>query len=291
VAVGDARLTGGADGLRSTVARRLAVARAFRVPRRIAFVAHYDGVAGIGDHGEMHVERDGYCGLADVGGGVTNVAVVVPASQAREAAGDPGGFVERWLARRPHLAPRFARARRRTPVRATGPFASRVRRAWAPGDALVGYAADFFDPFTGEGIHAALRGGELLAPFLLAALAAPSPRAAADALAGYDEARRREFGGKWLVERLVAAAVGWAPFMDHAARSLGRDRGMADLLVGVTGDFVPPREVLRPGYVMRLLFPWLAAAGRGLRAAAGRAEVVASVSQPQPPAPSRPQPD
>jgi len=29
---------------------------------------------------------------------------------------------------------------------------------------------------------------------------------------------------------------------------------MADLLVGVTGDFVPAREVLRPGYVFNLLF-------------------------------------
>jgi hypothetical protein len=43
--------------------------------------------------------------------------------------------------------------------------------------------------------------------------------------------------------------------MNHAARVLSRRRDMADLLVGVTGDFVPPREVLRPGYLVRLLFP------------------------------------
>jgi len=35
---------------------------------------------------------------------------------------------------------------------------------------------------------------------------------------------------------------------------LSRRRDMADLLVGVVGDFVPAREVLRPGYVLRLLF-------------------------------------
>jgi hypothetical protein len=28
---------------------------------------------------------------------------------------------------------------------------------------------------------------------------------------------------------------------------------MADLFVGVTGDFVPAREVLRPSYLLRLL--------------------------------------
>jgi hypothetical protein len=30
---------------------------------------------------------------------------------------------------------------------------------------------------------------------------------------------------------------------------------MADLLVGVAGDFVPAAEVLRPGYLLRLLVP------------------------------------
>jgi hypothetical protein len=28
---------------------------------------------------------------------------------------------------------------------------------------------------------------------------------------------------------------------------------MADILVGVTGDFAPPREVLNPAYLARLL--------------------------------------
>jgi hypothetical protein len=28
---------------------------------------------------------------------------------------------------------------------------------------------------------------------------------------------------------------------------------MADLLVGVAGDFVPPREILKPSYLLKLL--------------------------------------
>ncbi len=43
--------------------------------------------------------------------------------------------------------------------------------------------------------------------------------------------------------------------MDHAARTLGARRDMADLLVGVTGDIVPAREVLRPGFLLKLLAP------------------------------------
>jgi flavin-dependent dehydrogenase len=254
---GDVRagLVIGADGLRSVVARRLGLARRLRgFPHRVALVAHYAGVADIGPWGEMHVTRDGYVGLADVGGGRTNVAVVVPVSRADGLAGDSEGFLARWLAAVPHLAPRFARAERLTPVLATGPFASAARRGWAPGAALVGDAADFFDPFTGEGIYAALRGGELLAPWADAALRAPTGAAADRALRGYETARRDAFGGKWAVERLIGAAVAWPPLLNRVATVLERRRDLADLLVGVAGDFVPPREVLHPRFVLSLLF-------------------------------------
>ena len=247
----------GADGLRSIISRRLGLATTRRGQRRLALVTHYVGVEGIGDSGEMHVERDGYFGLADVGGGVSNVAVVVPTSRARGAAGDPALFVDEWIRRRPHIAPRFARAMRVSPVLATGPFASASHRAWAPGAALVGDAADFFDPFTGEGIYAALRGAELLAPHVAAAVAATAAADSDAALRAYDRERVREFSGKWAVERLIGAAVSFPPLMNVAARSLALRPAMAHTMVGVTGDFVPAREVLRPGYLLRLVVPWL----------------------------------
>jgi len=246
----------GADGLRSIVSRRLGVATTRRAQRRLALVTHFVGVEGVGDSGEMHVERDGYIGLADVGGGVTNVAVVVPTARARGAAGDPAAFMDEWIRRRPHLTPRFKRAMRVTAVLATGPFASAVRRAWAPGAAMVGDAADFFDPFTGEGIYAALRGAELLAPRVIDAIESRSPELADASLAAYDIERVREFRGKWAVERIIGAAVSFPALMNLAARSLSLRPAMAHTIVGVTGDFVPAREVLRPGFMLRLLLPW-----------------------------------
>ena len=256
-----ARLVIGADGLHSVVARRLGLARAARWPRRVAFVTHYEGVTEMGSAGEMHVERDGYVGLADVGNGETNVALVVPARRARGAGADRAGFLETWIERRPHLAVRMRNARRTSPVRATGPFAHHAPRAWARGAALVGDAADFFDPFTGEGIYAALRGAELLTPYVVAAVKASTHREMDTALAAYDRCRRREFRGKWIVERIIAAAVASPLVLERAARALARHPEMADLLVGVTGDFVPPTEILRASFVMRLLLPTLRATG------------------------------
>ena len=246
-----AALVIGADGLRSVVGRRLGLTRVSRYPRRVAFVAHFRNVPSVSEVGEMHVERDGYVGIADVGPGLTNVELVVPARAARDAAMSPDDMLDGWLAGHPHLAGRFAIAERVEPVRATGPFASYTRRAWAPGAALVGDAADFFDPFTGEGVYSALRGGELLAPF--AAAAALDPGNSAAPLAGYERARRAEFHGKWLVEKLIGGTVAVPALINHAARALSRRKEMADLLVGVAGDFVPPSQVLRLGYFARLL--------------------------------------
>jgi flavin-dependent dehydrogenase len=245
-----AALVVGADGLRSVIGRRLGLIRPSRWPRRIALVAHYSGVEGVPDFGEMHVGRDGYCGVASVGNGLTNVAVVVPVARAPEIAIDRTEFLESWIAERPQIAARFANAARVTPVRATGPFASSAKRAWVPGAALVGDAAEFYDPFTGEGIYTALRGGEILA-----GLIADAPgNDFVPALAEYEKARRAEFSGKWLVERLVGTAIAFPPLINRAANVLSRRRDMADLLVGVVGDFVPAREVLRPGYLLNLLF-------------------------------------
>jgi geranylgeranyl reductase family protein len=245
-----ARLVVAADGLKSRIARQLRLSRSGRL-RRLALVTHATDVDGMGDVGEMHVGRVGYLGLAPVGLGVTNVAVVV--DLARVGAPAPA---ERWLhaliSRFPSVAHRLRGATFHGPVIAAGPFAHHTVRATADRVMLVGDAADFYDPFTGEGVYAALRGSELVLETARDRLA--DDRLSADALAAYDRKRRSEFGRKWTVERMIAWAVGHPPAFEHVAGRLARRPGLADLLVGVTGDFVPPREVLRPSFMFRLVW-------------------------------------
>jgi menaquinone-9 beta-reductase len=240
----------GADGLRSIVARRLRLARVARWPHRLALVAHYRGVLGVSDYGEMHVERDGFVGIADVGMGLTTVAAVFPTARARELGGDRSEYLDRWLASKPQLRQRFAMARREGMAAAVGPFASHARRAWHPGALLVGDAADFFDPFTGEGIYAALRGGELASRAVLRALDGGGDATAA--LREYEAERHAEFAGKWRVERMIGTGVAWPFVVNRVARALASRKELADLLVGVTGDFVPPDRVLRLGFLAQL---------------------------------------
>ena len=229
----------GADGLRSVVARRLGLVRRSS-PNRIAFTAHVADARNVTDLGEMHVSRGGYVGLGPIGGGVTTVALVVPVAQAHRGR----RFFEE-LDRFPGLAGRFDARHVVRPLLATGPFAQWSRRPVAPGGGalLVGDAADFFDPFTGQGIYSALRGAELAASAILM-----------KDLAGYARARRAEFRGKWLLERMIALAVGWPALIERVVSRLARRGDLADLLVRATGNCVPARAVLNPAVLSRLLW-------------------------------------
>ncbi len=246
-----ARLTVGADGLRSVVARRLGERRYGR-PRRVAFVAHLDGVDGMDSSAEMHVGARGYVGLNPLGGGRTNVTLVVPADRARAARGRAEAYYLEGLREFPDVLWRVERARIARPVLATGPFAAWSGRVTADGVALVGDAADFFDPFTGEGIYCALRGAELLSATALEVIDRKGRVSARD-LAAYRRHRRRAFAGKWAVERLVGYAMEFPRLFDRAVGRLHR-RGMAHTFIGVTGDFVPARAVLNPLFLARMVF-------------------------------------
>lgn len=245
-----ASLTIGADGLRSRVTRALG-GQHLGWPARVAFVAHFAGVGAMADRAEMHVSGQGYVGLNAIGGGVTNVALVVPQRRAALAAGRVEAYFMEELDRFPGVRGRVQVHDIVREVLVTGPFAARARHVTAPGALLVGDAADFFDPFTGEGIRAALSGAELVAQAMVGARG--DHRAIDGALHDYRRARRRHFAGKWAVERLIGYAMTVPGLFDHAVARIGRRRGMADTLVGVTGAVLPARAVLNPLFLARMV--------------------------------------
>ena len=142
----------------------------------------------------------------------------------------------------PHLARRLEGAERVAPVRALGPLAHRVVPPRAGGVLLVGDAAGFYDPFTGEGIFTALRSAELAAATIARALRAGDASAAA--LAAYERARRAAFAGKARVTRALQTVISHRRLASWTCRALARRPGVLDALLGVFGDYVPPRALL-----------------------------------------------
>jgi flavin-dependent dehydrogenase len=120
-------------------------------------------------------------------------------------------------------------------VQGIGPLAARVRACAGPGYRLVGDAAGFFDPFTGEGIFRALRSAELVA-------GCPTD---------YAQARARAFSSKERLVALIQVFVQTPHLMDFAVQRLQRRPQVAQDLGRVLGDLVPARLEL----AWRLLGP------------------------------------
>jgi flavin-dependent dehydrogenase len=111
---------------------------------------------------------------------------------------------------------------------------------------LIGDAAGFVDPFTGEGIYRALR----------------SARAASGALAGggdvvsaYLRERRRAFAAKdaltWLVQGFLAVPA----MLEHAVERLDARPEAALRLGSALGDCRPATDALSPRAILEVLRP------------------------------------
>ncbi len=241
-----ARHVVGADGVHSRVAREFGVQRRVGWLDQIALVAHYRGVAAQ-SHADVHLLRGGFFASTTVDDGFYSVNLVLPRAQLRER-GDGGwdAFVARHLADAPHLLERLQRAERVSPWRGCGPFAFTTTAQAAPGVALVGDAAGYVDPATGEGIYFALFGARALGDALERALHRPT--AAALELAGYCRARRRELSPRLRLAKWLQRGLRHPWLVRTAVTALRRWPHLADLAVTLTGDTVHPRDLWRPSF-------------------------------------------
>jgi flavin-dependent dehydrogenase len=250
-----ARILVAADGVHSTIARRLNLHRP-GVLRKIALVAHLRGIEGLSEYGEVHVAGRRYVGLAPLEptavGDLCNVAMVVDQTRdGPQLAGRPQAFLLEALESFPRLRGRLGRATVARRTLTTSRICVRARRLVDAGLLLVGDAAGYFDPFTGEGIYQALRSAELAADVIALALSADD--VTRSALEPYAARFRQAFKGKRTVEAIVQSSVQVPMMMDRIAHTLARRTAMADTIVAVTGDFLPPSAVLNPGFLLRLL--------------------------------------
>ena len=233
----------GADGARSSVARLLGVERPVRFPRRLGLIAHYRGDPTLTDHGEMHVGRGWYVGLAPTPSRELNVGMALPMTAGAPSAASRFASAIDGL---PAVARRLAHSQRLGPIRGASPIGHRVSDVAGPGWLLIGDAAGFVDPFTGEGIHRALRS---------ARAAANALRADGDVAAAYRRERRQAFAAKSTLSWLVQAFLAVPPLLEHAVARL-EARPLAALRLGSSlGDCRPATAALAPSALIELLRP------------------------------------
>ena len=225
----DAPITLAADGRHSVLAFSLGLARHPASPRRWAAGAYFEGVHARDAStavGEMHIRRGQYIGVAPLPDGRTNVCLVKPSAGGDRAFADPAAALNAAIAGEPILADRFRRATMIAPPVVLGPLAVESTGDAIEGLLTAGDASGFVDPMTGDGLRFAIRGGELAAETALRVL----EHGWTGAHAALQDARRREFSGKWRFNRAlrslvsspaaVAAAAAAAPFAPAVVRSI-----------------------------------------------------------------------
>jgi len=256
----DARVVVGADGHRSTVARALGVDRPARLGTRVGLTWH---LADVGDDGpgeaRMVVLDGAYCGLAPVPGGRLNVGIVLASRSWRERLAADGAHTvgAEVLAVVPD-APWSRTGWRDTVVSdaiaGASPLGHRVTRRAGEGWLLIGDAAGFLDPFTGEGLHRTLVSARLGAAAIARALRGAGSRDDS-ALDDYDRAMRRRFRSKDVVSLLVQAFLARPALFEYASHRLARRDGARATMGLVMGDLIPASRALDPRFLATLLAP------------------------------------
>jgi flavin-dependent dehydrogenase len=251
----EARIVVGADGAHSIVGRAIAVNRPTRLPERLGLSYHLpDDRDDAGVDARLRLIRDGYVGVAPVPGNRVNIGIVLGPSWrpalARDGAREVAAEIVRNIPASDDDPARWRHARPCDPVEGAFPLGVRVTRRAGPGWLLVGDAAGFLDPFTGEGMHRALVSTELAAAAIRAAL-----RGADRAFAAYDRQMRRRFASKDAVSWLIQAFLARPAAFEYAARRLA-SRGHVRATMGlVMGDLVPAGRGLDPRFVAAILAP------------------------------------
>ena len=245
----------GADGLRSVVARSAGVARPVWLGSRVGLTYHLEDRSGaMVRDARMRLFRDGYVGIAPIPGDRVNIGIVLgdswrPILRRDGAATVTNAIVEAipGIAGDP-AAWRFGR--RCDTVEGASPLGHRVTRRAGSGWLLVGDAAGFLDPFTGEGLHRALVSADLASRAILA-----KGVGRRDALAAYDRQMHRRFVAKDTVSWLVQAFLARPRLFEYAARRVASRATVRATMGLVMGDLVPAGRALDPRYLVALLAP------------------------------------
>ena len=244
----------GADGIRSLVARRAGVTRPAHLGHRVGLTFHVRDPRPETPLDARMVVLDGaYCGLAPVPGGRVNVGIVLTARRRlRELAAHGAATTARRVLRSiPRTAeePDWATAEGCESPAGAAPLGHRVARRAGEDWLLVGDAAGFLDPFTGEGLHRALVSAELAATAIDAKL-----RHGAD-LAAYERRMAARFAGKDAVTLLVQSFLARPALLSYATRRLASRDAVRETMGLVIGDLAPASRAFDPRFLARLLAP------------------------------------
>jgi flavin-dependent dehydrogenase len=140
-------------------------------------------------------------------------------------------------------------------VRVVESLAYSVKPPACGGLLLVGDATGFMDPFTGEGIFLSLRSAQLASGVIDHAFEIDDFSFAG--LSEYESLRQKEFHDKFLLSRFLQGMIYRPMLARWMVRTLRTNSALAQMLVGVIGDYVPANKIVSPMFLARFLLAGL----------------------------------
>lgn len=241
----------GADGVGSVLAQRVTLAKPPRPRARYAVGGHYAGFGSLDGYVEMYVGGGAYFAVNPLGADRANVMVVVPKDRLARWSRDVDAGITGAAAELGRGIRSFEGVTRIGPRVSFGPLAHDVSGVQQAGVVLVGDAAGFLDPFTGQGVFLALTGAEHASAALLSALQDRAREA--EAFQEYARWRAGDFAWRRRLSQAVALLID-VPFLARrVAERLERfPVARAALLDALTG-MTPPQRAFRPAVLGRLI--------------------------------------
>lgn len=252
-----ARTIVGADGPRSLVASACGMGGHVRLSRRAGVTVHRSdpdaGPAGSPMTARMIIGDGWYCGICPVPGARVNVGIVLPEADLR--ARFRGGLKLAGVARAftdqlPGPRAAWQDDADTDTVTVAIPLAHRVMRRSGRGYVLVGDAAGFIDPLTGDGLHRAFVSAELAATALVEVRAGRL-----DAMDRYERRMHARFAPRDLVSWLLQAFLARPGLLEYTLGRLAARPPLRVTFARALADLEPAGRILEPRFLVRLLRP------------------------------------
>jgi flavin-dependent dehydrogenase len=235
-----ARIVVGADGLHSTVARRVA-ARAYRghPPLTAVYYSYWSGISHLG--ASFHARPGRLILVWPTNDDLTCVYVAWPRQEFGQVRRDVESHFHSALELVPGLRDTVASGRREARFTGTGDLPNLYRTSAGPGWALAGDAGHHKDPSTGMGMSDAFQAAELLAEAIHDGLAGNRPLD--QAVSGYQQRRDALTGSGFDLALSTARLAPLPPRLEAFYRVAAQQPEVSRQVFGVLGGSLPAADV------------------------------------------------
>lgn len=237
------------EGAHSLAAKKLGLHNNRRNHQGFAIRAYFENVKGLTNAIELHYEPSimpGYAWIFPVGENRANVGIGV--GYRFTGAKDIRKMFEKFIRNNPYAREKLKDARMETgslkgwPL----PFGSFPGKRGMKNVLLLGDAASFVDPLTGEGIYYALKSGELAAEAVSAGLGRPDETF--DTAVQYEKMWRSAFRMRdFMTGYLLQPFMNNSFLVNHAVSRAGKHPGKAGNLAGVVSHVLPKSALITKG--------------------------------------------